>query len=64
MTPSYVKHEKIWLKDHPQFREPWLRDRIVEDPAMLGLGKFDVKHAERAQPLWKLFSVVSLKFRW
>ena len=50
MTLSYVKHEKIWLKDHPQFRETWLRDRIVEDPAILGLGDLDVKDAERTQP--------------
>jgi hypothetical protein len=50
MTLSYVKHEKVWLKDHPQFRETWLRDRIVEDPAILGLGDLDVKDAERTQP--------------
>jgi hypothetical protein len=50
MTLSYVKHEKVWLKDHPLFRETWLRDRIVEDPAILGLGDLDVKDAERTQP--------------
>ncbi len=49
MTLSYVKHEKIWLKDHSQFRETWFRDRIVEDPAILALGDLDVKDAERMQ---------------
>jgi hypothetical protein len=37
MPLTYKKHEKIWLKDHPEFAETWVRDRIVEDPTILGL---------------------------
>jgi len=47
---EYVKHEKIRLKDHPQFNEAWLRDRIVEDPAILGLGEVEVRDVEHRQP--------------
>jgi len=51
MSPlEYTKHEKIRLEDHPQFSEAWLRDRIVEDPAILGLGQVEVRDVERRQP--------------
>ncbi len=38
------------LKNHAEFKEAWLRDRIVEDPTILGLGEVQVKDVERNQP--------------
>jgi hypothetical protein len=47
---NYVKAEKIWLKNHPELNEVWLRERIVEDPQILGLGDLEIKDVERSQP--------------
>lgn len=48
---KYAKHERISLKDHPQFNEFWVRDRIVDDLSILGLGnELYVKDVERSQP--------------
>jgi len=46
----FVKPEKFYLKDHPQFDERWVQDRIAEDPAILGLGDLVLKDRERLQP--------------
>jgi len=50
MVLNFVKAEKITLKDHPEFTEEWLKQRIIEDPPILGLGDVDVKDVERPQP--------------
>lgn len=47
---KYIKAEPIQLKGHPVFNETWLRDRILEDPTILGLGEVEVKDKERRQP--------------
>jgi len=47
---AYVKFEKIELKNHPEFNERWVQDRIAEDPTILGLGDVIVKDKERIQP--------------
>ena len=48
---QYAKAEVISLKDHPQFNETWVRDRIAEDPTILGLGdEVVVKAVEKIQP--------------
>lgn len=49
MNPTYTKHERIRLKSHPTFNEKWLQDRIVEDPAILGLGDLAFIDRERRQ---------------
>jgi len=46
----YTKAEKISLKNHAELNEVWLRDRIVEDPQILGLGDLEIKDIERSQP--------------
>lgn len=46
---SYVKHEAIRLKDHPDFNEKWLQDRIAEEPSILGLGDLVMIDRERRQ---------------
>ena len=50
MALTYVKPEKIWLKDHPELNERWVQDRIAEDPSLLGLGDLVLKDKERIQP--------------
>ena len=47
---DYVKFEKISLKNHPEFNEQWVQDRIAEDPSILGLGDVILKDKERIQP--------------
>src|SRR5579859_4530725 len=48
---QYAKAAKIWLKDHPEFDEAWLRDVIAKDPSILGLpGELELKETERMQP--------------
>ena len=46
---NYAKHQPISLKDHPDFNEKWLQDRIVEDPTILGLGETVLLDRERPQ---------------
>src|SRR4051812_19407197 len=47
---KYTKPTKLSLKDHAEFNERWLQDRIAEDPALLGLGDLVLKDKERVQP--------------
>ncbi len=47
---KYVKFEKLSLKNHPEFNERWLHERIIEDPTILGLGDVILKDKERVQP--------------
>jgi hypothetical protein len=46
----YTKAQVINLKASPDYHEKWVRDRIVEDPSLLGLGDLLLKDVERAQP--------------
>lgn len=36
---DYAIPKPIQLKNHPDFNESWLQDRISEEPSILGLGK-------------------------
>lgn len=47
---EYVKYERLFMKNHPQYNEKWLQDRIAEDPGILGLGDLILKDRERLQP--------------
>lgn len=47
---SYVKPEKIFLKDNPELNEKWVQEKIAEDPSILGLGDLILKDKERIQP--------------
>jgi hypothetical protein len=48
--PTYVTHQRITLKDHPDFNERWLQDLITKTPAVLGLpGEPEVIDRERQQ---------------
>ncbi len=46
---NYAKHQPISLKDHPEFNEKWLQDRIAEDPTIIGLGETVLLDRERPQ---------------
>jgi hypothetical protein len=45
-----AKAERIMLKNHPDYNEEWLKNVIIEDPSILGLGDLIVKDVERIQP--------------
>ncbi|MBI1904474.1 MAG: hypothetical protein HYS13_25540 [Planctomycetia bacterium] len=49
MALSYVKHEPISLRNHPDFSEAWLQKLIVNDTTMLGLGDLEVISREHVQ---------------
>lgn len=47
MAAQYTKSTPVSLKDHPDFTESWLQDRIAEDPTLLGLGDVTLLSRER-----------------
>jgi hypothetical protein len=47
---KFIRHDRIWLKDHPELNERWIQDRVAEDPRILGLGDLVLKDKERRQP--------------
>ena len=47
---TYFKPVRITLKDDERFDEAWVKDRILADPAVLGLGDLIVRDTERRQP--------------
>ena len=46
---TYMQHQSVSLKNHPEFNEKWLQDRIAEDPTILGLGEVVLIDRERPQ---------------
>ena len=48
--PTYVRPELISMKNHPEFNERWVQERIAEDPSILQLGDIILKDKERRQP--------------
>lgn len=50
MPSVFVKHEKVSLRNNTEFDEKWLRDRICDDPSILGLGDVRVLDREKAIP--------------
>jgi hypothetical protein len=49
MPLVFKRHEKISLRNHPDFCEAWLHSQICEDTTLLGLGELDVIDRERSQ---------------
>ncbi|KMQ49656.1 hypothetical protein CHISP_3440 [Chitinispirillum alkaliphilum] len=54
MSLDYIKHEKVFLKNHPVLNEKWLQGIIAEDPAILGLGDLALKDVERSTAYGRL----------
>ena len=50
MDENYVKFERIWMKNHPQYKETWVHQIIKDDPSVLGLGDLELRDHERSQP--------------
>ena len=50
MNMTYVKHETISLRLHPELNEKWVQDLISNDPSILGLGDLVLRDKERMQP--------------
>jgi hypothetical protein len=36
---TFIKHQELSLKTHPDFYENWVQERTGEDPAILGFGE-------------------------
>lgn len=47
---KYARAKELSIKSHPEVNEAWVRDKIVEDPSILGLGDLEVKDVERMHP--------------
>lgn len=47
---EFAKFEKISIKNHPEFNELWVQNRIAEDPGIIGIGDVILKDRERIQP--------------
>ncbi|UCC95108.1 MAG: hypothetical protein JSW40_09940 [Candidatus Omnitrophota bacterium] len=47
---KYVKYEKLSLRNHPEYNEKWVQNKIAQDPSILGLGDVILKDRERIQP--------------
>lgn len=47
---KYVKPEAISLRQHSDFNELWVQQRIAEDPSLLGLGDLILRDTERIHP--------------
>ena len=47
---DFVMPKYVSLKGHSTYDETWLTNKIVENPALLGLGDLDVRDRERRQP--------------
>src|SRR6266851_1213719 len=52
--PKYTKWSHVRLKGHPHFNEAWVKERIIDDTAILGLGNLRVRDIERIQKRGRL----------
>ena len=50
MTKTYLKPERISLKNHPELNEKWVQSLIADDPSLIGLGDLVLRDKERIQP--------------
>ncbi len=47
---TFTRAEVVVLKNNPDYPEKWVRDRLAEDPSLLGLGPLLLRDVERTQP--------------
>lgn len=50
MSISFVKSERLWLRNDPHFTEKMVQKIIANDPSILGLGDLVLRDQERSQP--------------
>ena len=50
MSNKYTAHERLFLKNHPEFSEKWVQDLLANDSSMLNLGDLVMRDRERIQP--------------
>ncbi len=50
MGAKFIKPEFFSLRDHEEYNEKWVQDRIAENPSILGVGNLLLKDKERRQP--------------
>ncbi|MFH1467835.1 MAG: hypothetical protein ABIO70_25850 [Pseudomonadota bacterium] len=49
MSLTFKKPQPLSLKNHSDFNEAWLQDRLADDPSLLGLGDLFLLERERVQ---------------
>ena len=49
MPLTYKKPEHLQLRQHPDFNEAWVQQRIADDPSIIGLGEIELLERERSQ---------------
>ena len=47
---KYMKPERIFLREHPEYDERWLQKLIADEPSILGLGDIVLLTKEVIQP--------------
>ena len=47
---DFAEPQYISLKNHQSYNERWLHEKILGNPALLGLGDLEVRDSERRQP--------------
>jgi len=50
VAKGYIKHERLWLKSHPEYSEKWVQKLIAQDPSIIGLGDLVLRDQERIHP--------------
>jgi predicted transport protein len=50
VAEKYIRHERLWMKAHPEYTEKWVQNLIADDPGILGLGDVVLRDRERLQP--------------
>lgn len=50
MSKGYTPHERLSLKNRPDFSEKWVQELIANDPSILGLGELVLRDRERIHP--------------
>ena len=46
---TFLKSERVFLKNNSEYNENWVQDRIADNPSILGLGKLTLGDRERRQ---------------
>ena len=49
-VPTVTPSQLISLKGHPDIKEQWLQQQIIDNPSILGLGDLEVYRVEKQQP--------------
>ena len=49
-APKLILLNRVSIKDRADLSEPWVEDRLAENPSILGLGEVEIRGRQRNQP--------------